>query len=99
MKKGQFTWSSSLTFSANKERITKLAEKSNTPVVNRDYALLVGEPVNTYYSYKILGVWQKGEEDQAAVFGEAPGDLKIEVPGLISSGDNSFYKLDANGNP
>lgn len=95
----QFTWSSSLTFSANKERITKLAEKSNTPVVNGDYALLVGEPVNAYYSYKILGVWQKGEEDQAAVFGEAPGDLKIEVPGLISAGDNSFYKLDANGNP
>ncbi|SEA35864.1 TonB-linked outer membrane protein, SusC/RagA family [Arachidicoccus rhizosphaerae] len=94
----KFSWSSALTFSANKEMITKLAEKSSTPVVNGDYALLVGQPINSYYSYKILGVWQNGEEAQAAAFGEEPGDLKIEVPNLVSAGDNAFYKLDANGN-
>jgi TonB-linked SusC/RagA family outer membrane protein len=94
-----FTWNSAVTFSTNKERITKLAEKSNAPVIDGDYALLVGHPVHSYYNYKILGVWQKGEEAEAAVFGEKPGDLKIDVPNLVKEGKNEYSKLDSDGNP
>jgi TonB-linked SusC/RagA family outer membrane protein len=94
-----FTWNSALTFSKNKEEITRLAEKSNAPVIDGDYALLVGYPVHSYYNYKILGVWQKGEEAEAAVFGEEPGDLKIDVPGLVKEGKNEYSKVDADGNP
>lgn len=95
----KFTWSSALTFAANRERITKLAEQSNSPVINGDYALLVGYPVNSFYNYKILGVWQKGEEAEAAVFGQKPGDLKIDIPNLVREGDHAYSKLDINGNP
>ena len=94
-----FTWNSTFTFARNKEEITKLAEKSTTPVINGDYALLVGNPVNSYYNYKLQGVWQNGEEAEAAVFGEKPGDLKIDVPNLVKEGKNQYSKLDANGNP
>lgn len=95
----KFTWNSAVTFATNKEKITKLAEASNSPVIGDDYALLVGYPVNSYYSYKILGVWQKGEEQQAALYGQAPGDLKIDVPNLVKMGDQGYAKLDANGHP
>ena len=33
------------------------------------YALALGEAINSYYHYKLDGVWQKGEETDAAVFG------------------------------
>lgn len=73
-----FTWSSSVTFNHNKEKITKLSGGDSDVLNNGDtgYALALGEAINSYYHYKLDGVWQKGEETDAAVFGAAPGDLK-----------------------
>ena len=48
----------------------------------------------SYYHYKLDGVWQKGEETDAAVFGAAPGDLKINIPNLVKESDGRFYKID-----
>lgn len=36
----------------------------------------------------------KGEETDAAVFGAAPGDLKINIPNLVKEADGRFYKID-----
>lgn len=36
----------------------------------------------------------KGEETDAAVFGAAPGDLKINIPNLVKESDGRFYKID-----
>lgn len=58
------------------------------------YALALGEAINSYYHYKLDGVWQKGEETDAAVFGAAPGDLKINIPNLVKESDGRFYKID-----
>jgi hypothetical protein len=38
-----------------------------------------GKPVR---NYKLDGVWQIGEEADAAVFSRRPGDLKVNVPGM-----------------
>lgn len=90
-----FTWTSDLTFSYNKEKITELAQgvTNNYQRLDTDFALTIGEPVNSYYQYKLDGIWQKGEEADAAVFGCAPGDIKINVPGMYKESDGKFYKI------
>ena len=93
-----FTWTSALTFSYNKEKITKLAGGDSEIVANGDtgFALAMGEAVNSYYHFKLDGVWQKGEEADAAVFAAQPGDLKINIPNMVKVEDGKFYKIDKN---
>lgn len=89
-----FKWNSTITFNYNKEKIVSLTDGVANNIANGDYALSIGEAVNSYYNYKLDGVWQKGEEADAAVFGKEPGDLKINVPGLYKESDGVFYKID-----
>lgn len=65
---------------------------------NGDYSLSLGHPVNSFYHYKLDGIWQKGQEADAAVFGCKPGDIRINVPGMKKESDGKFYKLDDQGN-
>lgn len=89
-----FRWNSSITFNYNKEKIVSLIDGTANNIQNGDYSLTIGEPVNSFYHYKIDGVWQLGEETDAAVFGMQPGDLKINVPGMRKESDGVFYKTD-----
>lgn len=88
LKTSHFEWRSALSFTANKEEISKLigGEADNITNGNSDYTLSIGEPINSYYHYKITGVWQQDEAADAAVFGCEPGDLKIET-GLTKVSD------------
>ena len=45
----------------------------------------------------VCGSW--GEETDAAAFGCAPGDIKINVPGMIKEADGKFYKVGDDGQP
>lgn len=91
-----FTWTSNVTFNYNKEKITKLSGGDSDIISNGDtgYALAMGEAVNSYYHNKLDGVWQKGEEADAVIFGAAPGDLKINVPDMIKVETGKYYKVD-----
>ncbi|MDR0541298.1 MAG: TonB-dependent receptor [Dysgonamonadaceae bacterium] len=91
-----FNWSSSLTFNRNNEKIVSLIEGVADNITNgaTGFSLSMGHPVNSFYNYKIDGVWQKGEEADAAVFGAKPGDLKINVPGLVRESSGLYYKID-----
>ncbi|MBO0360551.1 TonB-dependent receptor [Hymenobacter sp. BT186] len=77
-------WSSTLTFSRNREKITKLIDgrdiigTSNPEVTS----LLLGRPINSFYSYQKLGIWQTNEADVAAQYKIGnytfqPGDIKL----------------------
>ena len=96
-----FTWSSTLTYTYNKEEISKLitGDDSGKPVTNGDtgFVLAKGEAVNSFYHYKINGIWQKGEEADAEVFGAIPGDYKIDIPGLKKEADGKFSKVNKDG--
>ncbi len=83
-----FKWNSSLSFTYYKEEVTKLLASKSDFVSNGDFMLAVGEPVNSYRHYKLEGVWSEAEAEDAAVFGQKPGHLKIAVPGLkhVSTG-------------
>lgn len=87
-----FNWTSTVTYSKNKEKVTSLGDGTQDYVTNSDYTLHVGSPVNSYYNYKITGVWQKGEEADAAVFGTTAGALKIDVPGLVKDSEGQYHK-------
>lgn len=53
--------------------------------------------MNSFYHYKLDGVWQLGEEKDAAVFGAKPGDLKINIPGMEREAEGKYYKVNDNG--
>ena len=59
--------------------------------------LRIGEPVNSFRNYKLDGVWQIGEEADAAVFSRRPGDLKVNVPGMTRLAPGVYVKTAANG--
>ncbi|WP_394707692.1 SusC/RagA family TonB-linked outer membrane protein [uncultured Bacteroides sp.] len=90
-----FKWKSTITYTYNKEKIKSLADGTSDYVTNGDYTLAKGYAVNSYYQYKTIGIWQKGEEQDAAVFGQNPGDIKIEIPNLKKQSDGVY--LDKEG--
>lgn len=95
--KKDFQWTSTITFAKNKEKVKSLGEGAAEYVQqdSRDetsYTLHVGSPVKSYWHYKIDGVWQLGEEADAAAFGKQPGDLKINVPGMEKVSDGVWKK-------
>jgi TonB-linked SusC/RagA family outer membrane protein len=88
-----FKWNSALTFAYNKEEVTKLMGSNADFVTNGDYMLAVGEPTKAYRHYKLEGVWSEAEAEDAAVFGQKPGHLKIAVPGLKHVGTGVYTKV------
>lgn len=89
-----FTWTSDLTFSTNHEEITQLATPDAEYMTNGTdgKVLMKGEPVNSWYHYKLDGTWKTSEAADAAVFGAKPGDLKINIPGIIHDGEGQYSK-------
>ncbi|UOR03579.1 TonB-dependent receptor [Hymenobacter aerilatus] len=79
-----FKWSTTLTFTRNKEEITKLIDgrdiiATSGPETN---SLLLGRPIRSFYTYEKLGIWQTSEADEAARYKVGnytfqPGDIKL----------------------
>lgn len=69
-----FQWKTDFNFYANKEKITNLIEKSD--MVGSNW--FIGAPVNVIYDYEKVGIWQKGEEEEALLYNAKVGDLKLK---------------------
>lgn len=90
-----FQWNSTVTFARNKEEVKSIDLGSGTTVDDLiSLGLYMGHPKSTIFGYKKLGIWQKGEEADAAVFGLAPGDSKVQT-NLTKKEDGIW--VDANG--
>jgi len=78
-----FTWSTTATFSRNKEKITALVDgrdiiASSNPEEN---SLFIGAQVKVFYTYRKLGIWQLDENPGAvSQAGQAFrfGDIKLQ---------------------
>ena len=93
-----FEWSSSISYSRNWERVLKITDNTdNVANTGTSYTLMLGQPVNSFRNFKINGVWQIGEEVDAAAFGKRPGDLKVDVPGMTQLAPGVYTKQAANG--
>lgn len=87
-----FNWTSIFTFFKNNEKVTSLGDNASEFITNGDYTLHVGDPIKSYRAYNIIGVWQYGEEADAAVFGKLPGDLKVGIPNMTRESEGVWKK-------
>jgi outer membrane receptor protein involved in Fe transport len=68
-----FKWTSNITYTRNKERIVELPNGQND-IAN---SLFIGSPVNSFYDYQKLGIWQLVDSNSAKSFGYKPGDIRV----------------------
>ena len=90
---GDFSWNSTLTFSANKSIIKELSNGKEDNVLNNWF---IDERLGVYYDYKKIGIWQdtQADKDEMAKFNANGADFR---PGDIRIQDrNGDYKIDAN---
>lgn len=64
-----FKWTTDFTFTKNTEAIISLYNGKVDDLGNRWF---IGQPLNSYYDYKKVGIWQLNEKEEAAKF--YPGD-------------------------
>ncbi|MDZ7933423.1 MAG: TonB-dependent receptor [Emticicia sp.] len=73
--KNGFKWTTDFQFTKNKEEIVELYNGKVDDLGNRWF---IGQPLNTYFDLRKIGIWQTNEADQAAAFGSRVGQIKIE---------------------
>jgi len=74
---GKIKWNSSAVFSLNRNKIDKLATSSDEP----GNGWFIGQDIDVIWDYKVIGVWQEEEMEEAAKYTRAdirPGDYKLE---------------------
>lgn len=89
LNRNGFSWSSNLSFWYNRNKITHLygdmvdildangnviGQREEDDIENGWY---IGHAIDEIFDYQILGIWQVGEADEAALYGRVPGDIKI----------------------
>jgi TonB-linked SusC/RagA family outer membrane protein len=72
---GGFSWRTDFNAFFNREKIVALQQGLQQDVAN---GWFVGQPMTVIYDVKKIGIWQLGEETEAAQYGQAPGDIKLE---------------------
>lgn len=86
-------WSTSLGLSYNKNRIKHIYNDydSITGKESDDTSngWFIDKPVGEIWNYKLLGIWQKDEYQEAAKYGQKPGDPKV-----WNNPDNDVYNED-----
>lgn len=80
-------WNTDLTFGANKEKILDLIDGRDIigATTRETESLLIGKPLQSFYTFKRLGIWQADEAEEASrYFKDAnktqsfkPGDIKL----------------------
>ena len=87
---GGFVWRTDFNLFFNREKITALQLGLQRDLVN---GWFVGHPITVIFDYKKEGIWQTSEATQAAVYGTAPGDIKIQDVGkdnVINASDRQI---------
>ncbi|WP_164891077.1 SusC/RagA family TonB-linked outer membrane protein [Botryobacter ruber] len=75
-----FQWNSSFTFTTAVERLVDIDLGKLTVAELVSENLFIGHPARgVFYGYKKTGIWQLGEEDEAAKYGAKPGDIKLQT--------------------
>lgn len=97
VKTRDFTWTSTLNFATNRDRIVELAQGKLDDINNLWF---IGKRLNVYYDYQYQGIWQDNEADrkEMELFNNniAAANSKFR-PGMIKVKDqNGDYKIDAN---
>ena len=85
---GGFQWTSSLNLAYNKEEIVELFGGAEDDVGNEWF---IGYPIDVYFDHEKIGIWQLDEADEAARYGQRPGEIKVrDVTGPDEDGNVSI---------
>ncbi|MGM5469989.1 TonB-dependent receptor [Flavobacteriaceae bacterium LMO-SS05] len=74
VKGENFSWNTDLTYFQNRTKISELYNGKVDDVGNRWF---IGQPIEVFYDYKKIGIWQESERAEAASYGEEPGQIKV----------------------
>ncbi|WP_026946011.1 SusC/RagA family TonB-linked outer membrane protein [Algoriphagus marincola] len=88
IEKGDFSWSTDLIFTRNREEILELPNGDDIAA-----GRFIGRPLTVFYDLRKVGIWQLDETDLANSFGDRPGEIKIEDfngDGRINANDRQF---------
>ncbi|RAJ33045.1 SusC/RagA family TonB-linked outer membrane protein [Pedobacter cryoconitis] len=69
-----FQWTTNISFSRNREKIVELAGGAQSDVLN---SWFVGSPIQSFYDYEKIGIWQTADATEAAKYGQKPGDIRV----------------------
>ena len=84
-----FSWNTTFAFTQNKNKLLELY--GDGQLVDKGNNLFVGFPIRANFDYQFNGIWQTSEKDQAAVYKQVPGSVKVvdqNGDGIISSTNN-----------
>ncbi len=72
-------WTAEFNLGSLKEKIVDLAQRGPNGEKINDVGSgwFIGQPVRVFYDYQKLGIWQASEKDQAAVYGQFPGEIHV----------------------
>jgi TonB-linked SusC/RagA family outer membrane protein len=88
---GDFKWTSNVTFTRNRGKIVELYNGKNDDIAK---SWFIGEPLQVYYDYKKIGIWQTADAEEMKKFNDngatyKAGDIRVEDV-------NEDYKIDQN---
>jgi len=105
MKRQNFEWRTNLIFSLNRNKIVSITgEKFDVYDVNGNVIgqkepnditnnWFIGQDKDVIWDYEILGTWKVGQEQEAAEWGQIPGDFRLEDvndDGLLTDEDKQY---------
>lgn len=79
--KKNFSWTTSANFSTNKNEIVSLygeLDEKGEEIDDVGNKWFIGSPIRVNYDYVWQGIWQLGEEEQAALYYKYPGGSKVK---------------------
>jgi TonB-linked SusC/RagA family outer membrane protein len=94
IQSGGFSWTSSFSWAHNTEEIVELFNANQDDVGNEWF---IGEPIEVFYDYDKIGIWQKDEAEEAAQFNQSPGEIKVKDQngdGIINGSDRVILGSD-----
>jgi TonB-linked SusC/RagA family outer membrane protein len=70
-----FKWITDLNVYSNKEEIVEIYSGKVDDVGSRYF---IGQPLTVYYDLEKIGIWQTEEADQAKLYTQKPGEIKVK---------------------
>lgn len=101
IKTKDFSWNTTFGISYNKNRIKHLYYEYEDVVDSQGNVIgskesddisngwFIDKPIGAIWTYKVTGIWQKNEAEEAAKYGQKPGDPKV-----WNNPDNDVYNED-----
>jgi TonB-linked SusC/RagA family outer membrane protein len=73
-------WEAEFNLGSQQEKIVDLAQRGPNGELVDDIGngWFIGEPVRVFYDFKKVGIWQANEVEQADVYKQFPGEIKVE---------------------